>query len=351
MGASRSQVLLLACGIGSVDFLCAYDLVSGEPDLRFICGARLHGQHPSLFRRWVYLEDQPSRSQACIILAFACAEGRLSMRSVWIACFCLLAGCAHQEVSDRVQAVASLFDRHGFVQRDIITDQFNLRVWQHSVAGAGTMHVYIEGDGFAWVNRYQPSMNPTPMSSIVPAMAVKDDIAAQVIYLARPCQYVSFAERACSSAYWTQARFAPEVVAAMNQAVSQLKHEANAQKIVLIGYSGGGALAVLMAAQRQDVATVVTIAGNLDHHAWAKLHRLSELQGSLNPPDFSQALQRVRQVHLVGDQDSNMPVSVYQSYRAAFPQEANVTMEVISSFDHQCCWAERWPLLLHRYLN
>lgn len=273
------------------------------------------------------------------------------MRPVCIMCLCLLAGCAHQELSERGQAVTSLFDRNGFVQREMITDHFNLRVWQHSASAGGAMHVYIEGDGFAWVNRYQPSMNPTPMSSIVPAMAVKDDIAAQVIYLARPCQYVSFAERACSSAYWTQARFAPEVVAAMNQAVSQLKHETNAQKIVLIGYSGGGALAILMAAQRQDVATVVTIAGNLDHHAWAKLHRLSELQGSLNPPDFSKALQMIRQIHLIGAQDSNMPVSVYQAYRAAFLPGADITLEEVPNFDHQCCWAERWPLLLHRYLN
>jgi hypothetical protein len=273
------------------------------------------------------------------------------MRSVWIACFCLLAGCAHQEVSDRVQAVASLFDRHGFVQRDIITDQFNLRVWQHSASGAGTMHVYIEGDGFAWVNRYQPSMNPTPVNSIVASMASKDDIAAHVVYLARPCQYVSLAERACPSVYWTQARFAPEVVAAMNQAVSQLKNETKAQKIVLIGYSGGGALALLMAAQRPDIGSVVTIAGNLDHHAWAKLHGISELQGSLNPPDFSKTLQMIRQVHFIGGQDSNMPASVYQAYRSAFPPQAEILREVIPGFDHQCCWVERWPSLLHRYLN
>lgn len=273
------------------------------------------------------------------------------MWAVWIMCFCLLSGCVHQELSERGQIVTSLFDRNGFIQRKMSTDHFDLRVWQHSVSSAGTMHVYIEGDGFAWVNRYQPSMNPTPVSSIVPAMVVKDDIAAQVIYLARPCQYVSFAERACSSVYWMQERFAPEVVAAMNQAVSQLKHETKAQKVVLIGYSGGGALAVLMAAKRQDVATVVTIAGNLDHHAWTKLHGLSELHGSLNPPDFSKALQMVRQVHLIGGKDSNMPVSVYQAYRAAFPPQADITEQVIPNFDHQCCWMERWPSLLHRYLN
>lgn len=265
--------------------------------------------------------------------------------------FYLLTGCAHHELSERIQPVTALFERHGYVQRTLVADQFNLRVWEHSAIKTDTMHVYIEGDGFAWVNRYQPSMNPTPVNSIVPNLAVKDDFAAHMVYLARPCQYVSLVERDCPSAYWTQARFSPEVVAAMNQAVSQLKYQTKAQKIVLIGYSGGGALAVLMAAQRQDVTIVVTIAGNLDHHAWSRLHQLSELKGSLNPPDFHSKLSMVRQVHLVGGQDSNMPLQIYQSYRAAFPSEADIAVEVVPNFNHQCCWEERWPSFLHRYLN
>lgn len=248
-----------------------------------------------------------------------------------------------------MQAVADLFAQHGYVQKTLVTDHFDLRAWQHANAASGEMHVYIEGDGFAWVTRYQPSMNPTPVNSIVPALAVQDHVAAQVVYLARPCQYVSLAERACPSRYWTQSRFAPEVVAAMNQAVNQLKRESQGQRLVLIGYSGGGALAVLMAAQRQDVAAVITIAGNLDHHAWARLHGISMLQGSLNPPDFAHKLQALRQVHLVGGQDANMPLSVYQAYRAAFPSQANITLEVLPGVDHQCCWKERWPSLLQRY--
>lgn len=273
------------------------------------------------------------------------------MRFICVICWFMLAGCAHQELSERVQSVASLFHRHGYIQRDVATDYFNIRVWQHSVPSADTMHVYIEGDGFAWVTRYQPSINPTPINPIVPTLTVKDDSASQVVYLARPCQYVSLADRACSPAYWTQSRFAPEVVAAMNQVVSQLKREMQAKKLVLIGYSGGGALAVLMSAQRQDVSAVVTIAGNLDHRAWTKLHGLRELKESLNPPDFSRELQSIKQVHFVGGQDINMPLSVYQSYRTTFPLQADIAIEVISEFDHQCCWIERWPSLLQRYLN
>lgn len=274
------------------------------------------------------------------------------MRHAWLICIVwLMAGCAHQTLADRGQQVESLFEQHGFLKKEIFTDDFTLRAWQRFSASQGEMHVYIEGDGFAWVNRYQPSLNPTPLHSIVPSLAIKDMQAAQVVYLARPCQYVSLAERACEQKYWTQARFSSEVVAAMNQAVTRLKQQTPAQRLVLVGYSGGGALAVLMAAQRHDVAAIVTIAGNLNHQAWADLHRISRLQDSLNPPEVALALGNIRQLHLVGGRDRNMPISVYQSYRAAFPLQADIRLELIPAFDHDCCWEQRWPGLLEPVLN
>lgn len=274
------------------------------------------------------------------------------MPYAWLSCIVLvLAGCAHQELAERVQPVASLFAQHAFVQHDSVTADFTLRSWQRISANSGDMHVYIEGDGLAWVTRSQPSLNPTPLHSIVPTLAVQDTQAAQVVYLARPCQYVSLAERACDQKYWTQARFAPEVVAAMSQALTRLKQQTPARRLVLIGYSGGGALAVLIAAQRQDVAAIVTIAGNLDHQAWTGLHGISPLLGSLNPPQVATALANIRQLHLVGGQDKNMPQQVYQSYRTAFPPQANIQLQVIPEFDHRCCWPQRWPGLLQPVLD
>ncbi len=268
-----------------------------------------------------------------------------------IACLWLLTSCASQELAERTQPVASLFSQHGFIQRDISTQDFTLRVWQSPALEGEEMRVYIEGDGLSWVTRYQPALNPTPLNSIVPFLAVKDTLAGNVVYLARPCQYVSLAERDCRSVYWTHARFAPEVVTAMNAAVTRLKQEARAEHLMLIGYSGGGALAVLMAAQRQDVDAIVTVAGNLDHRAWTDLHGLSPLHDSMNPPDVWQKLQGVRQLHFVGELDQNVPPAIYWAYRTFFPVKADVQMEVIKGFDHKCCWVERWPQLVRDHFN
>lgn len=86
------------------------------------------------------------------------------------------------------------------------------------------------------------------------------DASPNVVYLARPCQYVW--SPLCSDIYWTDRRFAVEVVEAMSAAIDRLILPG--QKLHLVGYSGSGAVAVLVAARRPDVVSLRTIAGNLD---------------------------------------------------------------------------------------
>ncbi len=66
----------------------------------------------------------------------------------------------------------------------------------------------------------------------------------------------------------------------MNVAIDKLKQKYNSEKLQLIGYSGGGAVVTLVASQRSDVISLVTIAGNLDHQTWTKHHKVSPLTGS-----------------------------------------------------------------------
>ena len=89
--------------------------------------------------------------------------------------------------------------------------------------------------------------------------------APNVAYLARPCQFMPMDRNPqCAVPYWTGKRYTPEVIASMNDAVDRLVARVPGQPVNLIGYSGGGAVAVLIAARRHDVATLRTVAGNLD---------------------------------------------------------------------------------------
>jgi hypothetical protein len=263
------------------------------------------------------------------------------------ALLCLaLAGCVNLSPEARGQHADRLAAAAGWQPTRLPTDTFTLAAYvPPSVRSGDTLTIYIEGDGLAWISRSQVSLNPTPMRAIGLEMALRH-ANGTAAYLARPCQYVDGADaRNCSATYWTDHRFAPEVVTATSQAVDQLKQRFGVKNVVLVGYSGGGAVAALVAAHRSDITRLVTVAGNLDHQAWTRHHQASPLKGSLNPADEWQALAGIPQIHFVGGADRVITRETVSSYLAHFPVDRRPEMRVIEGFDHACCWAEKWPAI------
>ncbi|MCV0441360.1 MAG: alpha/beta hydrolase [Hydrogenophaga sp.] len=223
-----------------------------------------------------------------------------------------------------------------------------------SLQRAQRLTVYIEGDGLAWLDRHTPSFAPTPVDPLGFRLAVAD-MGAGVVYIARPCQYTfgpSF--KGCQQKYWGSHRFAPEVIESMNDAVEQLRRRYGASELVLVGYSGGAAVAALLATRRSDVAALVTVAGTLDTDLWARTQRVSPLQASLNPKDVASRLASLPQWHFVGQKDLVVPGSVLTSFlMGASGQDREPTrspvIQVMPGFDHQCCWAAAWPELSRRF--
>lgn len=102
------------------------------------------------------------------------------------------------------------------------------------------MTVYIEDDGLAWISASTPSQDPTALNPMGLTLALRDP-SDPVVYLARACQFVAgHDKRGCQQKYWTNQRFAPEVITASLNAIEQLKQRYGAVRLVLIGYSGGG---------------------------------------------------------------------------------------------------------------
>lgn len=272
----------------------------------------------------------------------------------WAMCVAALlaAGCSalpsrqdRQRHADEVAAVK------GWRSAVIATESFDLLTYgppaEAGPAQGGVLTVYIEGDGFAWVTSSQPSNDPTPREPVALQMAMAQPRGAAA-YLARPCQYtmgVGASARACAQRYWTNGRFAEPVVQAESQALDELKRRHGASRLVLVGYSGGGAVAALLAARRTDVTALVTVAGNLDHHAWTTLHGVRPLDGSLNPIDEARRLKGLTQWHLVGGQDGVVPVAVARSFMGRLGDAPSTRLIVEPGFDHSCCWARQWPRL------
>jgi len=254
----------------------------------------------------------------------------------------ILAGCAAIDRDGHADALATPARMNRLL---IAADPFVLTAFVRVADPAQPVTIYIEGDGLAWVSRTQVSRDPTPRQAQGLALAVADP-AANVAYLARPCQYTEPAKNpSCGPVYWTGKRFAPEVIAAVNQAVDQVAARAPGQLVNLVGYSGGGAVAVLVAARRHDVASIRTVAGNLDHAEVNRLAGVSPMPGSLNAIDAAGSVASIPQVHFSGAKDRVVPPLIAQRFAQASGSSC-VRAVIVSGADHDDGWAERWRDLL-----
>jgi dienelactone hydrolase len=267
--------------------------------------------------------------------------------ALWLSLF-LLSACVTLPSSEhRDDTAKQLASSHNWQAELIQTAQFDLLSYQPTLhAKENLLTVYIEGDGLAWLTKNTISADPTPINPTGLKLALNHP-QGNAVYLARPCQYTDGSEaRNCNKHYWTDSRFAEEVTASTNEAINILKTEFSAEQLQLVGYSGGGAIAALIAARRDDVIRLITVAGNLDHQAWTRYHNISPLTGSLNPADYRQPLASIEQVHFVGANDKVTPPFLAKQFVTEFYSQNNVKVIVIPENDHHCCWVEQWHNLI-----
>ncbi|KXS53941.1 MAG: hypothetical protein AWU57_1676 [Marinobacter sp. T13-3] len=259
----------------------------------------------------------------------------------------VIASCAQlPDAAQRTLKADQFANSHHWQRITLKTAHFALRAYgPEPVSERPSLTVYIEGDGLAWVTRSRPSADPTPIQPIGLQLALADP-EPKAVYLARPCQYVK--SPACQPEYWLDKRFSPEIIEATGAALDELKVRYSATTLLLVGYSGGGAVAALLAAERDDVKALVTVAGNLDHEFWTNYHQISPLNGSLNPADRASGLARMPQWHFVGGSDAVIPPEALSAYTRQLPGSAPVVRVVKPDYGHQCCWVESWPTLIRQ---
>lgn len=232
--------------------------------------------------------------------------------------------------------------QQGFRPTWIDSSPFRLLALTRQHGPSTTLTVYIEGDGAAWRSPYHPPRDPTPPRPLALALAMADN-APLVVYLGRPCQYLTEAELAtCNNAYWLARRFAPEVIAAYDGAITSLRTQFGANHVRLIGYSGGGVIAALLAAQRDDVERLITIAAPLALTAWTTQQGYSALDGSLDPATATPRHTLRSALHFAGSADDIVPPAIVRR----FVDRAGGRLEIVAGFDHSCCWQREWPRLL-----
>ncbi|WP_442913396.1 alpha/beta hydrolase [Leclercia sp. AS011] len=254
----------------------------------------------------------------------------------------LLVGCISADPHSAAQKIAS---ESGMTSKKFDTYPFPIIGWHRITPPVHSLRVYIEGDGFAWKSRTTPSDNPTPRNPTGLKLAGADT-QANVLYLARPCQFIGPPLPAnCRVNIWTQDRFSPAVIDAMNEALSQMVARYPGVKLDLVGYSGGGNIAALLAERRDDVRSLRTVAGNLDVAYVNALHQVTPMPAAESAIDRASALRALPQIHYSGEADTTVPSAVARRFQQAVGGRC-VQTEVVSGMGHGSDWAAVWPRLL-----
>ena len=253
----------------------------------------------------------------------------------------MLTGCfSHQDNQVILKNMMHALDANTEV---LHTRHFPIQTLQALKGQGKTLRVYIEGDGHAWASRRRPSLDPTPRNLLLIDL-VRQDHYPDRAYIARPCQFV-WGDN-CKVPVWTSLRYSQPMVDTLNEALDQLKAKRPYSNIELIGFSGGGTLALLMAASRDDVISIRTVAGNLDPTFVNQFHKVSPMPDSLNPIDFSKKLASIPQLHFIGGKDTVIPPAVYNHYQSSFSKQNCLSRYVKPDAHHNSGWAKSWPELL-----
>ena len=257
----------------------------------------------------------------------------------------LLAGC--QAPGSKPWAALSQRARdNGFRPVSFNSPPFLLAGLLKGQSGSGALIVYLEGDGRGVV-RGRVTQDPTPGEPLSYELAAADPSPA-VLYLARIGQYQPTQTGQEFQPYWADKRLAEEAVAAASSAIDEAKSRLSARQIHLVGYSGGGGLALLLAQRRTDVASLVTVAGLLDTQWWVREKNYHPLTGSLNPADQAARLTNLPQVHFYGSFDPIIPGAMSGHFQSLAPFTRFQRVEVQTN--HWRNWAEWWPDLLKIYV-
>lgn len=242
-------------------------------------------------------------------------------------------------VSSSSQRYALKTKNFGFNESSAITSQFDLRIFTNSLfhsSNKNQLNIYLEGDGSPYIRNQYIASDPTSYKGLMLQLMSVD--GSPSILLGRPCYHHNTVTRGCDdNKWWTSHRYSEDVVNSMTTAIESLASEY--EHLSLIGFSGGGSLAMLIGAQLENTNEIITINANLDIDAWVQQHGYAALYGSVNPVEILPLLADIKQRHLIGGRDTNVDSSLWQG-----PVKHYKNAEIIPypSFNHYCCWSSMW---------
>lgn len=266
-----------------------------------------------------------------------------------ILCSILLLTACSAPTAIRKEAVKRLATPAWMLEREIKASPFTLTAFERMHERNAPANLYIGGEGTALRTDFGGTLDPTPENPVALHLATRDN-AENLIYLARPCQFSDMIDEdaSCGREYWNDKIFSPEVMQAYEYALDNIKARYDITGFNLIGYDGGAAIAAMLAAKRDDVLSLRTVAGSLDHKLQASYLDLQPYTRSLNAVDFASETANMPQHHFIGGEDAKVPPAILHSYLQAVGATSCVQYTLVQEAEHERGWVENWPELLRK---
>ncbi|MFY9590304.1 alpha/beta hydrolase family protein [Rickettsia endosymbiont of Halotydeus destructor] len=260
----------------------------------------------------------------------------------------LLFACT-PNVATRTKNSAALATQNNFQPKYVKGGDFVLTTYQRITDKNLPYVFYIEGDGHISEKYAAVSDNPTPLTTMLLQLAIMDN-RPNIVYIARPCQYtpLELNPKCNSNRYWVEKRIGKEVVDSIDDVINNIT---NGQKFSLVGFSGGGGVAVMVAVNNKNVKDIITIAGNLDTVTFDNTHNgRGYLSHSFNPIDYAKQVNNIPQLHLSGAGDKRVPPFIAERY-VEVSNSPCVKQKVLPNTTHIKGWETIWPSLLKIDIN
>lgn len=222
--------------------------------------------------------------------------------------------------------------------RTIKANEFSLKSYERVYEKGAPAILYIGGN-----SQYSEVFSPEAADPIALRLAAQDP-KSNVIYLAQACQYVGDHED-CPKEYMAGKRHSPEVIAAYNTALNNIRGVHNISSFHIVGYDGGAGLGAALAADRKDVLSLRTVGGILDTQFYAHINNKEFEEDSLNPVDIAAQLKNMPQHHFVGQIDKEVPPAIYHSYAQAMGDTDCSGITIVPDAQHRDGWTEQWSKL------
>ena len=247
-----------------------------------------------------------------------------------------LQGCAdiHSRDADDIAAAGAL------QSEDITTGPFTLTTYSRIRDINLPITVYIEGDIQGFWPQTDPGTDPMPDDWLGLRLAAEDP-SPNVAYIARPCQFMADNPE-CSTEAWSHGKYAEQIVTAMNRAVDHFAVPFTHPRVNLVGYSGGGAIAAIIATRRKDVVSLRTIAGNMDPAAASRYHAADADDDFVDPMLIAYRLKLLPQEHYVGERDTTVPPFITANFIKAIGPSYCVRLTYIPMATHKTGWEQAW---------